>query len=74
MDVTVHLDGDPATRTEGFFEAKVFALQDDSVGQVSMNDLEHEIIERTLKKVNGNRRKASEILKEGLELFKLLEA
>ena len=26
MDVTVHLDGDPATRTEGFFEAKVFEL------------------------------------------------
>ena len=26
MDVTVHLDGDPATRIEGFFEAKVFEL------------------------------------------------
>ena len=26
MDVTVHLDGDPSTRTEGFFEAKVFEL------------------------------------------------
>ena len=26
MDVMVHLDGDPDTRTEGFFEAKVFEL------------------------------------------------
>ena len=26
MDVTVHLDGDPSIRTEGFFEAKVFEL------------------------------------------------
>jgi len=26
MDVTVHLDGDPSTRIEGFFENKVFEL------------------------------------------------
>ena len=26
MDVTVHLDGDPTIREEGFFEAKVFEL------------------------------------------------
>ena len=26
MDVTVHLDGDPSTRIEGFFEAKVLEL------------------------------------------------
>ena len=26
MDVTVHLDGDPSIRTEGFFESKVFEL------------------------------------------------
>ena len=28
MDVTVHLDGDPSTRTEGFFETKVFELKE----------------------------------------------
>ena len=28
MEVTVHLDGDPAVREEGFFAAKVFDLQD----------------------------------------------
>ena len=43
-------------------DAKAFALQDDSVGEVTMQDLEHEIIERTLKKVNGNRRKAAKAL------------
>ena len=26
MDVTVHLDGDPTIREEGFYEAKVFEL------------------------------------------------
>ena len=43
-------------------DAKAFALQDDSVGQVTMEDIEHEVIERTLLKVKGNRRKAAEIL------------
>ena len=28
MEVTVHLDGDPTVREEGFFASKVFGLQD----------------------------------------------
>ena len=28
MEVTVHLDGNPAVREEGFFESKVASLQD----------------------------------------------
>ena len=28
MEVTVHLDGDPTIREEGFFASKVFDLQD----------------------------------------------
>ena len=28
MEVTVHLDGDPAVREEGFFASKVVGLQD----------------------------------------------
>jgi len=28
MEVTVHLDGDPAVREEGFFASKVIDLQD----------------------------------------------
>ena len=43
-------------------DAKAFALQDESVGEVSMQDIEHEIIERTLNKMNGNRRKAAQAL------------
>ena len=43
-------------------DAKAFALQDESVGETSMQDIEHEIIERTLIKMNGNRRKAAKAL------------
>ena len=43
-------------------DAKAFALQDESVGEISMQDIEHEIIERTLIKMNGNRRKAAKAL------------
>tara|TARA_A100001011_G_C14314613_1_gene847324 strand:- start:2560 stop:3768 length:1209 start_codon:yes stop_codon:yes gene_type:complete len=43
-------------------DAKAFALQDDSVGQVTMQDIEGEIIERTLRKMEGNRRKAAAVL------------
>ena len=43
-------------------DAKAFALQDHSVGEVSMQDIENEIIERTLIKMDGNRRKAAEAL------------
>ena len=43
-------------------DAKAFALQDESVGEISMQDIEHEIIERTLKKMSGNRRKAAKAL------------
>jgi len=43
-------------------DAKAFALQDESVGEISMQDIEHEIIERTLKKMGGNRRKAAKAL------------
>ncbi len=43
-------------------DAKAFALQDESVGEISMQDIEHEIIERTLLKMNGNRRKAAKAL------------
>ena len=43
-------------------DAKAFALQDDSVGEVSMQDIENEIIERTLLKMKGNRRRAAKAL------------
>ena len=49
-------------RVKNIDDAKAFALQDDSVGEVSMQDIEQEIIERTLIKMDGNRRKAAKAL------------
>ena len=52
MEVTVHLDGDPAVREEGFFESKVTtlentirALQFDNAELVRTNDELAEIID-----------------------------
>ena len=38
------------------------AIQDDVVGALTIDELEHEMIERTLEKFNGNRRKAAKAL------------
>ncbi len=38
------------------------AIQDDVLGELTMDELEHEIIERTLEKFNGNRRKTAKSL------------
>ena len=53
MEVTLHLDGDPAVREEGFFESKVVtlentvkALQFDNAELVNAND---ELAERCTK-------------------------
>ena len=37
-------------------------IKDDVIGEITMNEIEKEIIERTLKNCNGNRRKTSKIL------------
>ena len=36
--------------------------KDDVIGEITMNELEKEIIERTLKNCKGNRRKTAKIL------------
>ena len=38
------------------------AIQDDALGELTMDELEHEIIERTLEKFKGNRRKTAQSL------------
>ena len=38
------------------------AIQDDALGELTMEELEHEIIERTLDKFKGNRRKTAQSL------------
>ena len=37
-------------------------IKDDVIGEITMQELEKEIIERTLKNCNGNRRKTAKIL------------
>ena len=37
-------------------------IKDDVIGEITMDELEKEIIERTLKNCNGNRRKTAKIL------------
>ena len=38
------------------------AIQDEALGELTMEELEHEIIERTLDKFKGNRRKTAQSL------------
>ena len=37
-------------------------IKDDVIGEITMNELEKEVIERTLKNFNGNRRKTAKAL------------
>lgn len=43
-------------------DGTVHTVNDDSVGEVTMSELEHELIERTLEKFRGNRRKTAKVL------------
>ena len=46
------------TLDDGLFKG----IKDDAIGEITMNELEKEIIERTLKNCKGNRRKTAKIL------------
>jgi len=52
-------DSDALSQIE---DATFHAIQDDVIGEISIQELEKEMIERTLDKFQGNRRKAAEIL------------
>ena len=43
-------------------QSKNLSKKDDVIGEITMDELEKEIIERTLKNCNGNRRKTANIL------------
>ena len=43
-------------------DATLHAIQDDVLGEISMQELEKEMIDRTLEKFNGNRRKTAQSL------------
>lgn len=56
---TTMADSDALSQIE---DATFHAIQDDVIGEISIQELEKEMIERTLDKFQGNRRKAAEIL------------
>ena len=43
-------------------EGRFHAVKGDVIGQTTIKDIEHEMIERTLEKLNHNRRKAAKAL------------
>ena len=47
---------------ESIEDAGIYALNEDTIGEVSLDELEHEMIKRCLEKFNGNRRKTAQAL------------
>ena len=47
---------------ESIEDAGIYALNEDTIGEVSLDELEHEMIKRCLEKFNGNRRKTARAL------------
>lgn len=47
---------------ENIEDAAVYALNEDTIGEISLEEIEHEMIKRCLEKFNGNRRKTAEVL------------
>jgi len=43
-------------------DAGIYALNDETIGEISLEELEHEMIKRCLEKFKGNRRKTAEAL------------
>ena len=43
-------------------DAAIYALNEETIGEVSLEEMEHEMIKRCLEKFNGNRRKTARAL------------
>ena len=43
-------------------DSRYYSIKDESIGELAINDIEHEMIERTLEKFNHNRRKTAKSL------------
>ncbi len=54
--------GSAETHHSAVEDGKLYAVEDFAVGEVTMKELEHEMIERTLEKFNQNRRKTARAL------------
>ena len=53
------VDSDMLTQIE---DGTLHAIEEDVIGQISIHELEQEMIERTLNKFGGNRRKTAQVL------------
>jgi len=47
---------------ENIEDASMYALNEDTIGEISLDELEHEMIKRCLEKFKGNRRKTAQAL------------
>ena len=47
---------------ENIEDAAIYALNEETIGEISLEELEHEMIKRCLEKFNGNRRKTAQTL------------
>tara|TARA_B100002052_G_scaffold235908_1_gene219295 strand:- start:2515 stop:3723 length:1209 start_codon:yes stop_codon:yes gene_type:complete len=52
----------PHDNKENIEDASMYALNEDTIGEISLDELEHEMIKRCLEKFKGNRRKTAQVL------------
>ena len=52
----------PNSGLDNISDAKLTAIKDEAVGEITMNEIEKEIIERCLQQFKGNRRKTASAL------------
>ena len=52
----------PSNNLDNISDAKLTAIKDEAVGEITMDEIEKEIIERCLKQFKGNRRKTANAL------------
>ena len=56
------LSDDENIKIKNLDDSRYFAIKDESIGELAIDDIEHEMIERTLEKFNHNRRKTAKSL------------
>ena len=56
------ISSNPHQGRESVEDAAIYALNEDTIGEISLEEIEHEMIKRCLEKFKGNRRKTAEVL------------
>ena len=59
---TADTSSDSHQGRESVEDATIYALNEDTIGEISLEEIEHEMIKRCLDKFKGNRRKTAEVL------------